>query len=148
MDGGRDFRRRTFLTGAGALAAAGLGANAWRNRDERGLRAEVFVGRAASYDADLERLIADGLAALGLSPRWAAGKSVLLKPNLVEPSREAPHINTHPAVVRAAAEVFRRWGRARSSSARARATAATPSTSSNSRGSAGCSTRRGSTSST
>jgi uncharacterized protein (DUF362 family) len=31
----------------------------------------------------------------------------------VEPSREAPHINTHPAVVRAAVEVFRGWGASR-----------------------------------
>jgi uncharacterized protein (DUF362 family) len=38
------------------------------------------------------------------------GKSVLLKPNLVEPDREAPHVNTHPEVVRAAVEVFRGWG--------------------------------------
>ena len=45
MSGGRDFRRRTFLTGAGALAATGLGAKAWRDHDERGLRAEVFVAR-------------------------------------------------------------------------------------------------------
>lgn len=110
MSAGRDFRRRTFLTGAGALVATGLGAKAWRDLDERGLRGEVFVARARSYDADLERLIADGLTALGLSPKWAAGKSVLLKPNLVEPSREAPQINTHPAVVRTTAEVFRRWG--------------------------------------
>ncbi len=110
MGVGRDFRRRAFLTGAGALAATGLGAKAWRGHDERALRSDVFVARVGSYDADLERLIADGLTALGLSPRWASGKSVLLKPNLVEPSREAPHINTHPAVVRAAAGVFRRWG--------------------------------------
>jgi uncharacterized protein (DUF362 family) len=74
------------------------------------MRAPVFVARAGSYDADLERPIADGLRAMGLSPAWAAGKSVLLKPNLVEPSREATHINTHPAVVCAAAAVFRRWG--------------------------------------
>jgi uncharacterized protein (DUF362 family) len=106
----RGLKRRTFLTGAGALAAAGLGARAWRQADERGLRASVFVAKAASYGVDLERPIRDGLVALGLSPRWAAGKSVLLKPNLVEPSREAPQINTHPAVVLAAAEVFRRWG--------------------------------------
>ncbi len=111
MDARRDFRRRAFLTGAGALAATGLGASAWREHDERARRAEVFIGKASSYDeSDLERLIADGLRAVGLSPRWAAGKSVLLKPNLVEPSREAPQINTHPAVVRASAEVFRRWG--------------------------------------
>jgi uncharacterized protein (DUF362 family) len=38
------------------------------------------------------------------------GKAILLKPNLVEPCADAPQINTHPAVVRAAAEVFRSWG--------------------------------------
>jgi uncharacterized protein (DUF362 family) len=105
-----NLNRRSFFTGAGALAAGGLGLNAWNGRDEQGMRAQVFVARASSYDADLETPIADGLAALGLSPAWAAGKSVLLKPNLVEPTREAPQVNTHPNVVRAAAEVFRRWG--------------------------------------
>lgn len=103
--------RRSFLVGAGALAAAGLGTKAWRDHDERGLRSAVFIGRAASYasEADLERTVRDGLESVGYGPRRIAGRSVLLKPNLVEPSREAPHINTHPAIVRAAAEVFRRW---------------------------------------
>ncbi len=110
MTDGPEMRRRAFLSGAGAVAAAGLGFKTWRGLDERGQRAEVFIGRASTYDADLGRLIGDGLKAVGLSPLWASGKSVLLKPNLVEPSREAPQINTHPAVVRAAAEVFRRWG--------------------------------------
>ena len=43
-------------------------------------------------------------------PAWVSGKSVLLKPNLVEPSRQSPHINTHPALVCATAEVFRSLG--------------------------------------
>jgi uncharacterized protein (DUF362 family) len=107
---GRGLKRRSFLTGAGAVVAAGLGARAWWANGERGLRSSVFVAKAGSYDADLERPIRDGLAALGFDPKGVAGKSVLLKPNLVEPSREAPQVNTHPAVVRAAAEVFRRWG--------------------------------------
>jgi uncharacterized protein (DUF362 family) len=102
--------RRAFLTGFGALAAAGGGAKIWLDGNERGRRASVFVARAGSYEVDLERPIRDGLAELGLGPEWVSGKSVLLKPNLVEPSLEAPQINTHPAVVRAAAEVFRRWG--------------------------------------
>lgn len=102
--------RRGFLTGAGALTATGLGARSWIVGRESGLKAEVFIARAGSYESDLQRTIADGLRALGLSPAWIAGKAVLLKPNLVEPSRQAPQINTHPAVVRAAAEVFRRWG--------------------------------------
>ena len=80
--------------------------------NEWGHRASVFIAKAASYDADLERTIALGLRELGLVPAWARGKTVLLKPNLVEPSRDAPEINTHPYVVRATAEVFRSWGAA------------------------------------
>ena len=44
-----------------------------------------------------------------MGPGSIKGKTVLLKPNLVEPTRADPQINTHPAVVRAAGEVFRRW---------------------------------------
>ena len=45
------------------------------------------------------------------SPRSRSrGKRVLLKPNLVEPSRDCPHMTTHPAMIVAAAEVFRGWG--------------------------------------
>src|SRR5207248_6939517 len=59
---------------------------------------------------DLEPMIRAGLHELGLGPSWVRGKSMLLKPNLVEPCGDAPQINTHPAVVRATAEVFRGWG--------------------------------------
>ncbi len=103
-------RRRTFLTGLGAVTAGGLGLKAAADLDENGLRAEVFIARAESYDRDLSRIIEEGLAELGLDPRAVRGKKVLLKPNLVEPSRAQPQINTHPGVVRASAEVFRRWG--------------------------------------
>lgn len=113
MDGRNPLKRRKFLVGAGAVVTAGLSAKLWRDHDEAGQRAEVFVAKAASYGGDLARTIRGGLAELGLGPSWARGKSVLLKPNLVEPSREAPHINTHPAVVRAAVEVFRGWGASR-----------------------------------
>jgi uncharacterized protein (DUF362 family) len=79
------------------------------DREESFLRAEVFVGRADSYETDLTRVVRDGLAALGLGPRRLKRTSILLKPNLVEPSQDSPHINTHPALVRAVAEVFRSW---------------------------------------
>ena len=104
-----DVRRRSFLVGAGALAATGLGVKVFRDFDEVSQRAEVFIARADSYEDDLTSKIRVGLAELGLGPAWFAGKSVLLKPNLVEPSREAPQVNTHPAVIRAVAEVFRSW---------------------------------------
>ena len=102
--------RRVFLAGAGLLAAGTASALAIRRGDEAGWRADVVVAKAGSYDLDLSRIIRDGLAELGLGAAWARGKSVLLKPNLVEPSKAAPHVNTHPSVVRAVAEVFRSWG--------------------------------------
>jgi uncharacterized protein (DUF362 family) len=102
--------RRKFLTGVGGLATVSLGANLVRESDEGGLRSRVFIAKALSYQDDLESIITSGLSELGLGASWAKGKSVLLKPNLVEPTASAPQINTHPLVVRAVAQVFRRWG--------------------------------------
>jgi uncharacterized protein (DUF362 family) len=79
------------------------------NREESFLRADVFVVRADAYETDLLRVVRDGLGALGLGTRRVKGKAILLKPNLVEPSQESPHINTHPELVRAVVEVFRSW---------------------------------------
>lgn len=101
--------RRRFVGGAGAVLAAGVAGGVWYRQSEGFRRAATFIAPAAAYDAELVPIVERGLIELGLERRWAKGKSVLLKPNLVEPSRQAPHINTHPAVVRAAAEVFRRW---------------------------------------
>jgi uncharacterized protein (DUF362 family) len=70
----------------------------------------VFLARNQRYDGSLERTISDGLLATGFDPASIRGRRVLLKPNMVEPSRRVPHMTTHPAVVVAAAEVFRRWG--------------------------------------
>jgi uncharacterized protein (DUF362 family) len=79
------------------------------SRNERGMRSATHVARARSYDeTKLEAVIWNGLTTLGLSRRKLAGKRVLLKPNLVEASRDAPHVNTHPAFVRAVVEVLRR----------------------------------------
>jgi uncharacterized protein (DUF362 family) len=105
----RRFSRREFLACAAAGIALPVGAKLAWDHEEALLRADVFVAKAASYGGDLAGTIREGLTGLGLGRSSVRGKSVLLKPNLVEPSREAPHINTHPAVVRAAAEVFLRW---------------------------------------
>jgi uncharacterized protein (DUF362 family) len=66
----------------------------------------VAIRRASNYQADLTELISETLREFGVAVR---GKSVLLKPNFVEPD---PHgvINTHPAVVSAARESFLRLG--------------------------------------
>lgn len=102
-------KRRTFLTGMGGLATVGMTGHLVAEWHERGWRTPVATVRAASYEVDLEDRIRGGLRELGFGPAQMRGKSILLKPNLVEPYADAPQINTHPAVVRAAAEVFRTW---------------------------------------
>jgi len=100
--------RRTLLTATGAGAAACLAAPLvyrWAQP-----QASVFIARHQRYDGPLVQTLRDGLLASGATPSWFAGRRVLLKPNLVEPSREVPHMTTHPAMIVAAAEVFRGWG--------------------------------------
>jgi uncharacterized protein (DUF362 family) len=113
--------RRTFLLRSAEVglwvAAAGLvGANllerparSWdRSAFPPVRRSRVAVLRAASYDRDLETVVVDGLRQVGADVR---GKTVLLKPNLVEfdPSTA---INTDPRLVAAAVLAFRRLGAA------------------------------------
>lgn len=102
------FTRRALLAGAATTAAMGTVATVLRNRAAS--RTPVFLAKNQRYDGPLARTIADGLLATGLRPADIAGRSVLLKPNIVEPSPAAPHITTHPAVLLAAADVFRDWG--------------------------------------
>jgi uncharacterized protein (DUF362 family) len=100
--------RRTMLVATGA-ALAGIVAVPLVRRAMR-LTAPVFVARNQRYDGPLEQTIHDGLVSTGFEPAGVRGKTVLLKPNLVEPTRTCPQMTTNPAVVVAAAEVFRRWG--------------------------------------
>ena len=51
-----------------------------------------------------------GIRELGITLSEIKGKRILLKPNLVEPHMAAGQINTHPLVVRGAAEAFLRAG--------------------------------------
>ena len=100
--------RRALLAGAGAVAAGLIGYPIVRR-----LLADpkpVFLARNQRYDSGLSRTIRDGLQAVGIEPDRLRGRRVLLKPNLVEPNRDVPHMTTHPAVVLAAADVFRGWG--------------------------------------
>ncbi len=113
LDGQRlSFSRREVLGVGGALLlGSGIAAGFTHfSRSERGRRARVFVAKVPSYEVDLTICMRDGLKALGVGPSDIAGKSILLKPNLVETAVESPHINTSPNVVVAAAEVFRSLG--------------------------------------
>lgn len=69
-------------------------------------RSSVAVLRAETYDGDLEGVVLDGLRLVGADVR---GRSVLLKPNLVE-FVKGSSINTDPRMVVAAANALRRMG--------------------------------------
>ena len=100
--------RRALLVGGGVVAAGALAYRLlkplWQTQSP------VFVAKGQRYDGPIEQTIRDGLLASGLDPRGLVGRRVLLKVNLVEPTRTCPHMTTHPAMVVATAEVFRRWG--------------------------------------
>lgn len=103
-----DLDRRTVLAAGGALAMGAIAAPiAWIAGRKR---SSVFVARHQRYDGPLVETIRDGLIASGFDPATIKGRYVLLKPNLVEPSRRIPQMTTHPAMIVAAAEVFRTWG--------------------------------------
>lgn len=67
---------------------------------------KVAIRSVASYEADIEAILWETLNELKPPVR---GKSVLIKPNFVEPDLEGV-INTHPMVIRAAREAFLRLG--------------------------------------
>jgi len=102
--------RRTFLAGSAGLAA-GATTSALLLQPKyqiirRKPRSRVAILNAESYSEELEQLLWHGLGLFNLDVR---GKSVLLKPNLAD-YIPGNHINTHPVLVAAAAECFRRLG--------------------------------------
>lgn len=102
------FDRRALLVGTGAVALGTLAYSALNGRFAP--KQQVFIAKNQRYDGPLAATIRDGLLATGIGPEMLRGKRVLLKPNLVEPTRLAPHMTTHPAMVVATAEVLRDCG--------------------------------------
>ncbi len=106
--------RREFLKSAAALGLASAASSCSRPKlwkaaaYRKAPQSQVVILRAGSYDVDLVSLIIDGLKSYSLVVK---GKRVLLKPNLVEYERDTV-INTHPALIGAAIEAFRRQGAA------------------------------------
>lgn len=100
--------RRALLIGSG-VAVAGVTGTAWLSNTWQP-KAKVFIARQQRYDRAIAATIRDGLMATGVEPKMFRGRRVLLKPNMVEPSRRISHMTTHPAVIVAAAEVFKNWG--------------------------------------
>jgi uncharacterized protein (DUF362 family) len=101
--------RRDFLVGTAAVATAACRRRPYDPRQfARPDRSTVGLFAADAYGDSLAAVMYRGLAEFGLP---VAGLRVLLKPNMVEFERETA-INTHPAVVAAAAEAFLRLGAA------------------------------------
>ncbi len=99
--------KRRDLLAAGGAAVLGACARKTAVRPTWD-RSAVSVLKAANYDVDLVDILKRGVAACGLDVR---GKRVLLKPNLVEFSRETV-INTNPKFIAAVAEVMASQGAA------------------------------------
>ncbi len=102
--------RRAFLAGSLGLTVGAATTALLEKRKyhviRKQLRSRVAILRAESYSHDLEQILRSGLDLFQLDVR---GRTVLLKPNLVD-FISGNHINTHPLLVSAAAECFRRLG--------------------------------------
>jgi len=102
--------RRDFLIGSAALAAGVSVSTPFflprYHSDRRPKRSRVAVLHAEQYSQQLDQILGE---ALRLFPINVRGKTVVLKPNLVD-YLPGNAINTHPMLVLAAAEAFRRLG--------------------------------------
>jgi len=102
--------RRSLLAGSVGLAAGAATSAPFLlpkyDRVRRPARSRVAIVRADDYSDRLEWTL---MSALQLFDLNIDGKSVLLKPNLVD-FVPGVHMNTHPVLVTAAAECFRRLG--------------------------------------
>jgi uncharacterized protein (DUF362 family) len=104
--------RRSFVSGALGVAAR-VAATTLLEQPKyqvvrKQQRSRVAILRAESYSQNLSEVLRRGLDLFHLDVR---GKTVLLKPNLVD-YIPGNHINTHPLLVSAAIECFRELGAA------------------------------------
>ncbi|MHB8527272.1 MAG: DUF362 domain-containing protein [Candidatus Acidiferrales bacterium] len=105
-------KRRPFVAGALGVAAR-ISATTLLEQPKyqvvrKQQRSRVAILRAESYTQDLSDILRRGLDLFHLDVH---GKTVLLKPNLVD-YIPGSHINTHPLLVSAAIECFRELGAA------------------------------------
>jgi uncharacterized protein (DUF362 family) len=102
--------RRNFLIASAALAAGATVTAPFLlpkyHSDQRPKQSQVAIPDAEQYSLQLDHILATGLR---LFPIDVRGKTVALKPNLVD-YIPGTAINTHPLLVLAAAESFRRNG--------------------------------------
>ena len=103
-------RRELLLAGAaGIIVGTGL-LSVPKRYFRMPQKAQVFVGKVQDYQMDIADVIVRGMRELGVAAGELNGKRILLKPNLVETASGAPHINTHPLVLRGTIEAFFQLG--------------------------------------
>ena len=103
-------RRQLLLVGAAGLAMGSGLLLVPRRYFRMPQHAQAFVAKVDNYQSDIADAIIKGMRELGVSLEEVKGKRILLKPNLVETASGAPHINTHPLVLRGAIEAFLKLG--------------------------------------
>ena len=103
-------RRDLLMAGAGGLLLASGLLLVPKRYFRMPQQTQSFITKVAHYQLDIADAISRGIRELGVSPEELKGKRILLKPNLVETASGAPHINTHPLVLRGAIEAFLRLG--------------------------------------
>lgn len=101
--------RRTFLKTAAAAGVGGAAAYGL-SRLSGSQREPVVILKVADYAARLKDDFLRGFRELNLTADYVGGRSVLIKPNLVEPHAGAAHINVHPLVIGAVIDSFRSLG--------------------------------------
>lgn len=101
----RDFIIGTTALGAGASVSAPFFLPKY-HFNRRPKRSRVAILHAEQYSQHLGQILREGLQLFPLDVR---GKTVVLKPNLVD-YLPGDAINTHPTLVLAAVEAFRRLG--------------------------------------
>jgi len=105
--------RRAVLTGSTGIVTSNATSLPFLvpryDHDRRPARSRVAILQATQYSEKLSAVLWDGLKLFNLD---VTGKSVLLKPNLVDYTPDA-EINTHPLLIAAASECFRRLGAGR-----------------------------------
>ncbi len=111
MNGIRITRREALASGAAAAAGISLARYSGAGRAPsmpKAPVADVMIARAPAYTMDVYDTVYRMVAAHKLDVR---GRKIVLKPNLVEFDAHTA-INTHPVVVHAAYEAFRKLGAA------------------------------------
>jgi uncharacterized protein (DUF362 family) len=101
--------RRNFVVGTAALAAGAVSVPFFLPKyhsDRRAKRSRVAILNVEQYSQRIDGVLASGLRLFRINVQ---GKTVILKPNLVD-YIPGTAINTHPTLVLAAAESFRRMG--------------------------------------